>query len=87
MDLISKAVNYVKDTAEWVASGIPYRSKVAIDVIFTEVCQPCEYFKQGPVFDYGTCEKCGCPLKRAGRNRNKIAWATSKCPEGKWGNK
>ena len=73
------------ETARWIVGGIPYRSKAAIDVIFTEVCQPCEHFQQGPVFDYGTCKKCGCPLKRAGRRGNKIARATSRCPEGKWG--
>mgnify|MGYP003139556758 FL=1 len=85
MNILNKALNYGKDTAAWVVGGIPYRSKTAIDVIFTEVCQPCEHFQQGPVFDYGTCKKCGCPLKRAGRRGNKIARATSKCPEGKWG--
>ena len=87
MNLINKAVNYSKDTLKHIASGSQYRSKGAIDVIFTEVCQPCEYFEQGPVFDYGRCKKCGCPLKRTGRQRNKIARATSKCPIGKWGDK
>ena len=84
MGNLGKAGRFLAETGRWVVGGIPYRTKTAIDVIFTEVCQPCEYFKQGPVFDYGTCEKCGCPLKRAGKTRNKIAWATSKCPEGKW---
>ena len=87
LSILKQAVNYGKATLKHIASGSQYRSKAAIDVIFTEGCQPCEYFEQGPVFDYGRCKKCGCPLKRAGRQRNKIARATSKCPIGKWGDK
>ncbi len=85
--IVEQALNYGKDTLKHIANGSPYRSKTAIDVIFTELCQPCEHFEQGPVFDYGRCKECGCLLKRTGRQRNKIARATSKCPIGKWGDK
>ena len=71
------------DIARLVAAGKPYRSKSAIDVIFTEVCQPCEHYKP-KTETTGSCDLCGCALKKEGKTFNKIAWATAHCPEKKW---
>ena len=42
------------------------------------ICQDCPHF-QGNV-----CGKCGCPLSRERKFRNKLAWRSESCPVGKW---
>lgn len=42
-------------------------------------CEPCEYRDKGK----NACTKCGCPLYPTILG-DKLAWAVSKCPIGKW---
>jgi DNA-directed RNA polymerase subunit RPC12/RpoP len=43
-----------------------------------KICKDCEFFKES------TCTKCGCPLLRDRVFISKLAWASEKCPVGKW---
>jgi hypothetical protein len=62
----------------WKDAGRPLRSPQEIQQIHDTYCVPCEEF------DGKACGKCGCGIKRAGTFLNKLAWATEKCPLGKW---
>lgn len=42
------------------------------------ICQTCTQFT-------GTaCAECGCPVNLEKRFRNKLAWRSESCPQGKW---
>lgn len=80
---MSKVVNYGKEALRWWGEGKPYRTESEISGIFNDHCRPCEHFDRRSDAR-GVCRKCGCPLRLAGNNLNKIAWATTSCPVGKW---
>jgi hypothetical protein len=42
------------------------------------ICRACDQFLDE------VCQKCGCPVSRERRFRNKLAWRTEACPLGKW---
>ena len=79
---MKRAISFVASKAKHVLAGSPYRSESEIKSIFTEKCLPCDSYRG--TLSMGRCTKCGCPLKKIGNSKNKIAWATSSCPEGKW---
>jgi hypothetical protein len=81
--LIDKPLRLASARRKWVAAGKPQRSPEQIAEIFDTICTPCEHFR--PTGDgKGTCDKCGCRLKRQGGLLNKILMATESCPIDKW---
>jgi len=83
-NIVRKAVNFVKASAQHVVKGRPRASLKVIQERFA-ICTKCEYFlsrnKQA-----GEClhPRCGCELSSRDVKRNKLAWADQKCPIGKW---
>jgi len=80
---VNRVAEYAREYAIWARAGKPYRSDSDINAIFTDICEPCEYFERKSDVR-GICKLCGCKLKKTGKSFNKIAWATSKCPDGRW---
>lgn len=76
--LLQKAKNFTSSAARHIASGMPMCDQAEVDRRFA-ICQGCEFYKDG------TCQKCGCPLKRQKGILSKLSWANEKCPIGKWG--
>jgi len=76
---LGRASRYVSAAARWQAAGRPERSAEEVAAIYEQVCQPCEYFRQG------SCGKCGCRIAKSGAAlANKIRMQTENCPIGKW---
>lgn len=81
---ITKAWNYSKATAKWIAAGSPTRSDEEIARIFT-ICEACPNFSGG---EKPHCNLCGCSLSKTPDGlRNKIRFSTEACPDNppRWG--
>lgn len=76
--LSQKAANFAASAAKHIAAGMPQCSDEERERRFA-ICQGCEFF------DGKACTKCGCPVAREKRFVSKLAWASEKCPVGKWG--
>ena len=70
-------VRYVKERIKWELAGKPMRSEERIREIFHQICKPC------PHFGGDHCKVCGCYLREdlTKPKFNKIAWATTHCPD------
>lgn len=68
---IDMARSLYRDTIVWAKSGFELSEKDEIDKRL-EICQQCEFFKDG------RCTICGCFMALKAR------LATGKCPKGKW---
>jgi hypothetical protein len=78
--LFSIPFSYAKEKSKWSRAGKPLRSDEEIIRIFDTKCKPCPYFN--PTGETtGSCKICRCFLKREGHEINKIAWATTECPD------
>lgn len=82
--IVAKAGRMASAYKRWVMAGRPVRSPERIAEIFDTLCKPCEFFKPTRNPNDGSCEKCGCSLKRRGKLMNKIRLASESCPAGKW---
>lgn len=78
--LVQRAVNFGVAYRRWRAAGKPKRSKERIAEIMETHCAPCEFFKNGVCWHV----KCGCAVDAEEKFRNKLAWGTEACPDGKW---
>ena len=80
----SLTVRYAQELKKWAGSGAKLRSPEKIKLLY-DVCKDCpfyEHIKKG----HGRCTSCGCHVKEDSRNTgNKLALATTACPEGYWG--
>lgn len=83
--LLAKAGNFARATAGHVAAGLPQATDDQVAERFA-ICQGCEIFKpKGDGQGVCTHASCGCNLKTVGlTGRNKLRWADSVCPLGKW---
>lgn len=79
--LIERIKAYREELAKWEEAGKPYRSKSEIEFIYKEYCEKCEYLTSQ--MSVSVCDKCGCFLGKT-LTLNKIALATTNCPEKKW---
>jgi hypothetical protein len=77
--LARRATSLAVSHSRWIAAGRPMRSTTRISEIF-EICQTCEHFRRHAANDEGTCQICGCRLRRMGGLLNKIQMATESCP-------
>ena len=86
-----KAINFVGAAAKDVVTGMKRCSDEEMDSRL-KICKgskdegipPCPFWT--PTKDgNGSCRSCGCPVSRDHVYRNKIAWKSESCPEGKWG--
>jgi hypothetical protein len=67
------------EKAVWEKAGRPLRSPERIAQIHDELCKPCDYYSTH--LGFNTCQLCGCGLRKKGAMMNKIAWATTSCPD------
>ncbi len=72
--LADRARTFSKAAAKWIAAGRPVRSKERMRELHA-ICEAC------PRFHDHACTLCGCPVRRSGVLRNKLAWATESCPD------
>lgn len=79
--LASQGIHFAGALVKWVASGRPTRSEEEINALL-EICQGCEFYEP----EKEVCLKCGCCNGKPDKGKwlNKVAWATEKCPVGKW---
>ena len=68
--------NYLGSRKAWVAAGKPMRKPETIKFIYNTYCKPCEHYKSTGY----ACDICGCYINE-NNDWNKIAWATTKCPD------
>lgn len=54
------------------------RTEAEVKLIYDKYCSTCEYFENNE------CLKCGCPVVRNNRYRNKLKWDSEHCPINKW---
>jgi hypothetical protein len=81
LELVSR---YSSEIMNWTKFGRPLRSPERVEEIFN-ICEACPFYKKISE-GAGACLSCGCRLKSSvslGIN-NKIAMATTACPEGYW---
>jgi hypothetical protein len=84
--LIVQAKNYIIAYTKWVAAGKPLRTPQAIAELFV-ICENCPSMNFIPISDgIGRCAECACWLRKDSRDRNKLAWPTSPCPDGHFQN-
>jgi hypothetical protein len=74
----AKLIRFWKERQEWIKAGRPIRTEKRIEELYDDFCKPC------PFFQNDSCGKCGCRIKRKGTKLNKLAWATTRCPDGRW---
>lgn len=74
LSIFEQLVSLTKATIEQVRAGMPIATQEVQDER-AKICSEC------PLLDsvQYRCNSCGCWL------RYKLPWATSKCPEGNWG--
>jgi hypothetical protein len=81
---IKRVIRFSVEFTKWALHGFPIRNKEEMADIF-EICEDCpEFERYAPGCTFGTCKVCGCNLDKEDRGRNKIAWATTRCPLKKW---
>ena len=75
--LLQRMKAYILEREYWVSKNRPVRTEEEIKLIYETHCEPCGSR------DGSTCKICGCYVN-SGTTWNKIAFATTECPEGKW---
>lgn len=80
-------LRFIEEFYKWIRYGRQYRSKSRMKEVYS-ICKSCPNFKKGGgwLSDYDSCNICGCNIHPVKRPVNKIAWATTSCPdkEPKW---
>lgn len=75
-----KYANYIAARKAWKEAGKPRRTEGQIKEIY-EICKSCPKLRK----DVCTHASCGCHISPNPKAFfNKLAWATEKCPLGKW---
>ena len=69
---------YMDERAIWVASGSPLRTDERIAELF-KICQACPKIES--TLGQSFCGICHCRVANSGTKLNKLAWATTVCPD------
>lgn len=79
-----KILRYFLEWGKWRLRGKPLRSRDEVLNRFS-ICAGCPSFSNY-MDGTGTCNICGCNIKKDHTDHkfNKLSWATTKCPIGKW---
>jgi hypothetical protein len=86
--LVEKAFNFAEALKNHVSDGLKKRTSEEIKDLLV-ICQggrgsdgvlreKCEHFVNG------SCNECGCPVKKDRKFFNKLAWRSEHCPVAKW---
>jgi hypothetical protein len=73
-----RVVRFWQERRTWARAGKPLRTAERMAELYDEKCSPCEFYKNS------ACDLCGCNIRREGNALNKLAWATTECPDGRW---
>ncbi|MBK9284941.1 MAG: hypothetical protein IPM51_11600 [Sphingobacteriaceae bacterium] len=76
--VFQKVRNFSKATLRHVLNKGKIRTLEEIKEIYDKHCLPCPFLKNDE------CTKCGCAIKRTKVFRNKLKWASERCPINKW---
>lgn len=80
--MFNKVKQFIDERNIWINSGKPYRTAERMLEIYS-ICSGCPNFTEGALSN--SCGICGCRLHPTDTvYPNKIAWATTECPEKKW---
>ncbi len=77
--MFDKAKQYFEERKKWLKHKRPYRTPERMEELFA-ICSGCEHFKPSKE-GVGSCGICGCNIKKEGAGLNKLAWATTQCPD------
>ena len=80
--LLGYGIDFAAEFKRWSESGFKLRAVDTVEKMFDGHCQPCDRYVGGR--NDGQCAECKCSLSRTGRLKNKLAWATTRCPLDKW---
>jgi hypothetical protein len=82
--MLDKAQQYLTERGKWVQYGKPLRTPERIEELYN-ICIECEQYEPKKE-NVGNCALCGCYVRKAGKNMNKLSYATTRCPleEPKW---
>lgn len=72
--------NYKEENRKWNDSGNPLRTPERINELF-QICSQCPHFVKLPLITTGQCSICSCFIKQHSNTLNKLAWATTECPD------
>lgn len=76
--IVTLAARAGKETARWISAGAKITPSDVQDQRLA-ICQACPHWNPEAYMGTGSCEHPSCHCTRA-----KLAYATSKCPMGKW---
>lgn len=78
-NMAARTINYIASLTEHIANG---RRLIPLEVRNERwaFCEPCEFRNR----EFNACSICGCPLSEDNKLGDKLSWAVSKCPDGKW---
>lgn len=84
-DLIEQGINITQEVLKWVLQGRPMRTQKDIEYIFDKHCSECPFLAK-ETDTSGVCKLCGCAIRKDNSLINKLALATTKCPDNppKW---
>lgn len=82
--MIPNLSQYIEEKKKWKEAGKPVRSIQRIQELYN-ICKGCEHFNK-LTSKTGQCKICTCFLRQNSTNKNKLAFATTRCPleEPKW---
>lgn len=73
-----RAKNFSKAVVRHAKNKFKKRKAEEIKEIYENHCSKCEFLVND------SCAKCGCPVSANTIYRNKLRWASEKCPLDKW---
>jgi hypothetical protein len=76
--MIPDIEQYRKEKKIWQEAGKPLRSPKRIEELYN-ICKGCEHF-QKITANFGQCKICTCFLRKYSTSKNKLAFATTRCP-------
>ena len=80
--MVARVLTFRQAWGKWNKAGRPVRSKERVAELMG-ICQSCPCFRplnRSNKEAGGTCTMCGCRVRRAGNQLNKLAFATEGCP-------
>lgn len=83
MNIEELAARYAAERKIWKRAGKPMRTEERMIDIHSNICSQCPFFEPGNGWlpGYDRCGKCLCNLHPTHTTLNKLAWATTHCPD------
>lgn len=76
--MMPNLIQYIEEKKKWKEAGKPVRGVQRIHELYN-ICKQCEHFLK-LTSNTGQCKICTCFLRQNSTNKNKLAFATTRCP-------